>query len=96
MAQAWLMELIEGLVQAVPVKDMVERKKSLSVNKISAAIEDFCERIKKNPAGKKFGFIRRALVANQIKWSLMELGYPKDFVEMVTEAAIVAMTKSKA
>jgi hypothetical protein len=95
MAADWIEELIAELVQSVPPNDMVERKKSLSVNKITKAVEGMCGKVSARHGEKKAGFFRRAYVANKFKWGLREKAYPDDFVEMVTEAVIVALTPKK-
>lgn len=88
-------ELAENLVKNLPPKLMAERRHVLSGNKISRLLEHAFDVAKDHQAKNRMGFIKRAVLANTLKWELRSRGYPHDFIEVTTEGLIVELSRKK-
>jgi hypothetical protein len=87
-------ELTQRLVKEVPPSLVENKRKLLSVNKVTRLLETSFQVATDFQVEHKIGFIRRAALANAFKWELKEGGYPEDFVEMATEGLVVALAKA--
>lgn len=86
----------EYLRKNVPPKMMGQKRQVLSANRISRILEQafvFAEEYKDK---SRPGFIRRAVLANSLRWELSDQGYPADFVGVVVEGLIVELSKKHA
>lgn len=88
--------LSEGVVKELPANLMSERRKVLSVNKITRLLENTYAIAVEYQKQHKVGFIGRAVLANGFKWQLKSKNYPDDFVEMATEGLVVTMATARA
>ncbi len=79
--------------KAVSVKLMTERRQVLSAKKISYSLEQVYQVAREYYAERKLGTMRRAILANNLRWDLKELGYPDDFIAVVTEGLIVELDR---
>lgn len=86
-------ELAEKLIKNLPPKMMEHRRHVLSANKISRLLEQAFETAKEYQAKHRMGFIKRAILANNLKWELSEKGYPSDFINVATEGLIVELSR---
>lgn len=90
-------ELAKGMAaevnKAVSVKLMAERRQVLSAKKISYSLEQVYQMARDRHAEKALGTVRRAILANNLRWELKELGYPDDFIAVVTEGLIVELDR---
>lgn len=89
-------ELTQRLVKEVPPGLIENKRKLLSVNKVTRLLETSFQTATDFQLENKLGFIGRAALANAFKWELKESGYPDDFVEVATEGLVVALAKAKA
>lgn len=85
--------LAESLAKNLPPKMMEHRRQVLSANKISRLLEEAFETAKEHQAKHRMGFIKRAVLANSLKWELGEKGYPLDFINVATEGLIVELSR---
>jgi hypothetical protein len=88
-------ELTQRLVKEVPSSLVENKRKLLSVNKVTRLLETSFQMATDFQIQHNIGLIRRAALANAFKWELKENGYPEDFVEMATEGLVVALAKAK-
>ena len=88
-------ELVEKLVKELPPELMENRRKVLSVNKITRLLENSYKIAGGYQKENKIGFIKRAILANTFKWELKNKGFPDDFVDMATEGLVVALAAKK-
>ena len=86
--------LAQTLSKEISPKVMNEKRKLLSVNKITKILEIAYQSVEIYQVNKKLGFFRRVVLANNFKWELKSLNYPDDFVNMATEGLLVSLTKS--
>ena len=86
--------LAQTLSKEISPKLMNEKRKLLSVNKITKILEIAYQSVEMYQVNKKLGFFRRVVLANNFKWELKSLNYPDDFVNMATEGLLVSLTKS--
>lgn len=86
-------ELVKKLSIELPATLMENRRKVLSVNKITRLLEQTYLMAYNYQRLHKIGFIKRSVLANYFKWELKNSKYPSDFIEMATEGLIVALTK---
>lgn len=85
--------LADSLAKKLPAAMMVNRRQVLSANKISRLLEQAFETAKEHQTKHRMGFIKRAVLANSLKWELGEKGYPLDFINVATEGLIVELSR---
>lgn len=88
-------DLAVSLQKDLPPSLMEKQRKVLSVNKVTRLLEKTYQIAQKHQTRQKMGFIKRAVLANSFKWELKNLGYPEDFIDMVTEGLVMELTKKK-
>ena len=88
-------KLAEGLAKDIPADLKGSKGKPLTVNRITRFIEQACDSAQDFQKTRKMGVISRAMMANSFKWALVERGYSNDFVDMATEALVVALAKRR-
>lgn len=89
----FVLSLVERLTKELPPALMVEHHKVLSVNKITRLLERNAAQAVNYQKERKFGYFRRVRLINSYKWSLKEVGYPDDFVDIAVESLIVGLAK---
>lgn len=86
-------ELAHNLSKEIPPVLMENRRKVLSVNKITKLLERTYLSAAEYQHKNKMGFIKRAVFANTFKWELKLAKYPEDFIDVATEGLIVNLSK---
>ena len=86
--------LVDRLTQDLPHELMESRRKVLSVNKITRLLEKTYGAAAAFQRERRSGFIRRAVLANAMRWELRERGYPQDFVDLAVEGLVVELTRA--
>lgn len=87
-------QLAQQLGKDIPARLMQDRRRVLSVNKITRLLERTYHAATEYQVLHGMGFVKRAVFANSFKWELKNAGYPEDFVDMATEGLVVQLTKS--
>ncbi|WPB56868.1 hypothetical protein [Xylophilus sp. GOD-11R] len=87
--------LSNDLARDLPPAMMGDRRKVISVNKVTRLLEKTYEAAAAYQRENIPGFIRRAVLANNFKWNLKNKNYPDDFVEMATEGLVVSMAGAR-
>jgi hypothetical protein len=77
----------------LPPKLMGDKRHILSANKIIRILEQSFEQAADLKSKAGLGFVRRAVLANNLKWELINRGFPDDFVAVVMEGLIVTLSK---
>jgi len=77
----------------LPPKLMGDRRHILSANKITRILEQAYEQVQEHKAKSRPGFVKRAVLVNDLKWQLQTKGFPSDFVSVAIEALIVALSR---
>ena len=72
-----------------------EKTGLLSVNKVTRIIERATKKVLDHKNEQKMGRIRWLNLINELRWSLHEEGYSKDFVALVSEAVIAKSVVKK-
>lgn len=65
----------------------------VSISRLTRIMEDLCQRVVEFQANNKLGWIKKAKLANNLKWELTERGYTKKFIDFATEAIVVHLNK---
>ncbi len=77
-------------------KLMGDRRHILSANKITRVLEQAFEQVTDHKAKSGMSFVKRAVLANSLKWELRNKGFPDDFISVITEGLVVTMSRNKA
>ncbi|MEN9843794.1 MAG: hypothetical protein RLZZ612_1623 [Pseudomonadota bacterium] len=85
--------LVAQLEKDLPPRILENKRKILSVNKITRILENTCEACREYQKQNNIGFLRRVVLLNTVKWDMKNKGYAEDFIETVTESLIVHLTK---
>lgn len=89
-------DLAQKLSKEIPPVLMENRRKVLSVNKITRLLENIYQTASDYQRDHRIGFIKRAVLVNNFKWELKNGKYPDDFVDMATEGLVVGLSKANA
>lgn len=87
--------LVEQLAKDLPPSLLENKRKILSVNKITRLLENTCDACRDYQKENKIGFLKRVILLNTFKWEMKNKGYPDDFIETATESLIVHLTAKK-
>lgn len=68
----------------------------ISADRISRVMERVYQDAQHYRAWARLGWFGKARLAHAFRWGLADLGYPKEFVEMATEALVVYLSKPPA
>ena len=79
--------------KTLPVKVMANNRGQLSANRIARTLEQCYAMALEVHAQRKLGYLRRVVLASDLRWSLHDMGYPKDFVGLAVEGLIVELSK---
>lgn len=85
---AEIVEIRKILIKEIPPERTTEKANLLSVNKVTRIIERAAKKIIEYKDKQKIGRIRWLKLINELRWSLQNAGYSKDFVSLVAEAVI--------
>ncbi len=92
---AFAKDLVARLTKELPPALMDERRKVLSVNKVTRQLEKTFEAAAAYQREHRIGFIRRAFLANGFRWELKSQGYPDDFVDVAVEGLVVELSRAR-
>ena len=80
----------------LPPKLMDDKRHILSANKITRILEQAFEQATDYKAKFRPGFVKRAVLVNNLKWELHNKGFPDDFIAVMTESLVVALSRKHA
>lgn len=86
----------EHISKTLPVKVMANNRGQLSANRIARTLEQCYAMALEIRKQHKIGYLGRVVLANDLRWTLQETGYPKDFVDVAVEGLIVELSKAAA
>ncbi len=84
----------EHVSKTLPVKVMINNRGQLSANRIARTLEQCYAMVLEVHQQRKLGYLRRVVLASDLRWELQEMGYPRDFVNLTVEGLIVELSKS--
>lgn len=87
-------KMVDELVKQLPAKTLTQQTKVLSVNRITKILEKVYQTASTKRDGRKLGFVKKAVLANNFKWGLKSSGYSQEFIDMATEGLIVEISKN--
>lgn len=87
-------ELVLRLVKELPPALVEDRRKVLSVNKVTRLLERTYREAKSFQQTHRLGFVKRAILANSFKWELKSSAYPDDFVDLATEGLVIEVSRA--
>lgn len=79
--------------KTLPVKVMANNRGQLSASRIARTLEQCYAMALEVHSQRKLGYLRRVVLASDLRWSLHDMGYPKDFVGLAVEGLIVELSK---
>lgn len=91
--QALAARLAAHVEKNLPAKLMDDKRHILSANKITRVLEQAFEQAVDHKTKFQPSFFRRAVLANKLKWELRSKGFPDDFISVMTESVIVALSR---
>lgn len=68
-------------------------ERRISQKRMTALLEDTCNRALEYKRQHKLGVYKKARLGNTFRWELKDMGYSEGFVETATEALIVYITR---
>ena len=83
----------EHISKTLPVKVMANNRGQLSANRIARTLEQCYLMATETRKQRNIGYLGRVVLANELRWTLQEAGYPKDFVDVAVEGLIVELSK---
>ena len=87
------LRLSEHIKKTLPAKMMQQNKGMLSANRVTRTLEQCYVLAKDAHASRKVSYLGRVLMANHLRWELLDMGYPKNFVDLTVEGLIVELSK---
>lgn len=66
-----------------------------SVNRLTRIIEDACNQALEFNQQANLGWMAKARLGNEFRWSLTEAGYTKEFTSLATEAIVVYLSRRR-
>lgn len=91
--KALAQEMLSKLESQLTPDMFAGQAKLLSVNKVTRLLEQSYRLAEAHQRERRPGFVKRAALANQFKWALLDKGYPKEFVDVAVEGLVVALAK---
>jgi len=67
--------------------------KTLSEKRLTAILEDICNKALAFKNEHKLGVYKKARLGNTFRWELEEMGYSKKFIETATEGLVVYLSR---
>ncbi len=93
--KAFANELADSLTRDLPPKLMLKSSNVISANRVTTILERCYSKAATFQASHEIGFVQRAAFANEFKWRMSDLGYPKELISVATEGLLVHLAKSK-
>jgi hypothetical protein len=93
--KAFANELAESLVRDLPPKLVLNSANVISANRVTTILERSYSKAAAFQAKHGIGFLGRAAFANEFRWKMADLGYPKEFINVATQGLLVHLSKSK-
>lgn len=87
--------LANKLTKRYPPQTDQQTGKRPSVNRLTRIVEETSVSATKFSVDKKLGWLGKAKLANEFRWSLSEAGYTKEFVDFATEAMVVYLNQKQ-
>lgn len=87
--------LADDLAKRYPPELDKNSNKHPSVNRLTRLLEDTCEKAADFQKKHNLGILGKSKLGNIFKWTLIDLGYRKEFIDIATEAIIVYISKKK-
>lgn len=91
--ESFAKSLAEDLVKRYPPELDNNPSKHTSVNRLTRILEDTCQKAQAYQKEQKLGVLGKAKLSNTFKWTLTDLGYRKEFIDIATEAIVVYISK---
>lgn len=92
--------IVEGCVSELsrryPPSMATGQGRKLSPQAVTNILESALSKLVTQTQQFKLGWLGKARLANDLKWSLAEKGYPEKFIELFIEAVIVYITRKSA
>jgi len=85
--------LAARLAKEISPELMQNKRKLLSVNKITRLLEKSFSSANEYQKINQMGWLKRTVFANAFQWELKNLNFPNDFVTMATEGLIIQLMK---
>lgn len=85
--------LAQDIARRYPVAIDGDPAKRPSVNRLTRIVEDACAKVQAFQAEHRLGWFGKAKLGNAFRWTLTEMGYQRDFVELATEAVVVHLSR---
>jgi hypothetical protein len=79
----------------LPPKLMNDKRHILSANKITRILEQAFEQALDHKEKFHPGVLKRAVLVNNVKWELRNKGFPNDFIDVMAESLIVALSRRR-
>lgn len=87
--------LADDIAKRYPPELDQQPSKRPSVNRLTRIVEDACEKAVQFNGEQRLGWYGKAKLGNSFRWQMTELGYRPEFVDFVTEAVVVYLTRGK-
>lgn len=88
-------DMVDKLVIDLPPALMQSQNTKFSVNRVTRLLERSYQLALKHASENRMGFVKRAILANKLKWGLLERGYPSAFADVAVEGLVMALAKKK-
>lgn len=85
--------LAQEILRQFPPAMANDPQRMVNPKRLTAVIEEVCEKAAQFKEDKKLGMFKKASLGNTFQWELKEMGYNEKFVEVATEAMIVYITR---
>ncbi|MBL8381821.1 MAG: hypothetical protein JNM90_02015 [Burkholderiales bacterium] len=85
--------LAQEILKRFPPAMANDPQRLVNPKRLTAVIEEVCEKAAQFKDEKKLGMFKKAALGNTFQWELKEMGYNEKFVEVATEALIVYITR---
>ena len=80
--------VVKDFVKDIPPDLTKNSLHILSVNKTTRVIERLIKDFKEFDSSRKLGYFRRVIFFNDLNWKMREVGYSKNFVDLVLESLL--------
>src|SRR5918999_1165867 len=90
---AFAKQLADDLAKRYPPALDQKSGEGLSEKRLSAILEDVCNKALAFKNEHKLGVYKKARLGNTFRWELEEMGYSKKFIETATEGLVVYLTR---
>lgn len=86
-------DLVQDLVKRYPPAMANNPVQMVSEKRLSNLLESTFLKAQAFAQENRLGTIRKAILGNNFKWALKDLGYNENFVEIATEGLVVHITR---